>query len=423
MKEKTSKQPEVGLTRRGFIKRSAGAVIAASCLPAIDLSASGSKAHAAQDAAKKYVCPPCGLDCDKLTFDKPGNCPQCGMTLVPLGGEGGPPTVAILLFNGAQLIDFAGPWEVFGTAGFLVHTVADSLEPHVMVFGEKVIADYTFENSPKSDVLLVPGGGVGQAAQDARLIQWIRTKSKDVSYVMSVCTGAFLLAKAGLLDGLTATTTYGMENELAKAEKNIKVVYPRRFVDAGKVITTAGLSSGIDGALHVVSRIAGKGEAQSAALGMEYRWSANGNFSRAALADRYLPDGLQFGRAKIKGVEAKMISTEGDTDGWNTKILVSDPKTPAEIADLVRKRIAAGAGVGSAPTSHMRREPQMNLKFGPPNSSSSQIRWSFTDGQGRRWSGAGIVERAPDDKGSFILTLRVARDGTRATGRARSALS
>src|SRR5258707_1133145 len=130
-----------GLTCRSFLKGSAGAIIAAGCLPALELSATPSAARARQSpAAKVYVCPPCGLDCDHLTFDKPGNCPQCGMTLIPLGGGAdSPPTVAILLFNGAQIIDFAGPWEVFGTAGFLVHTVAENLEPHTMVFGQKVI--------------------------------------------------------------------------------------------------------------------------------------------------------------------------------------------------------------------------------------------------------------------------------------------
>src|SRR5260221_123561 len=91
--------------------------------------------------------------------------------------------------------------------------------------------------------------------------KWIKTKSSEVSHVMSVCTGAFLLAKAGLLDGLNATTTYGMENELAKSGTNIRVVYPERFVDAGKIITTAGLSSGIDGALHLVAKMIGTGAA------------------------------------------------------------------------------------------------------------------------------------------------------------------
>src|ERR1700694_3238624 len=194
-----------GLTRRSFIKGSAGAVMAISCLNSFGLSGTPLEARATPSAgAQVYICPPCGQPCDKLTFDKPGTCPNCQMTLVPLGGgTDSPPTVAILLFNGAELIDFAGPWEVFGTAGFLVHTVAEKAEPLTMVFGQKVIPEYTFENSPKADILLVPGGGVFGYMNNERLIRWIQDKSKAVDHVMSVCTGAFLLAKAGLLAGQT----------------------------------------------------------------------------------------------------------------------------------------------------------------------------------------------------------------------------
>jgi putative intracellular protease/amidase/DNA-directed RNA polymerase subunit RPC12/RpoP len=324
MKEEAKNTTEDGLTRRHFIKCGAGAVIAAGCLTTLGASAPVIAPLASQSrGARVYVCPPCGQDCNKLTFDKRGNCSQCGMKLIPLGGgEDSPPTVSILLFNGAEIVDFAGPWEAFGTAGFLVHTVAESLGPHTMVFGQKVVADYTFENSPKADVLLVPGGGLGQAMKSGPLMQWLKTKARDVSHVMSVCTGAFLLAKAGLLDGLDATVTYGMEEDLPKAGTNIKVLYPRRFVDAGKIITTAGLTSGIDGALHLISKMVGTGQAQSAALNMEYRWSPDSNFARAALADRYLPDGLQFGKANLKGAQATMVLTEGDTNRWEMRLLV-----------------------------------------------------------------------------------------------------
>src|ERR1700730_7372087 len=258
MKEEIRTADE-GLSRRRFIKGSAGAVVAVSCLSSLRLSATTLEAHVPKPAgAKTYVCPPCGQPCDKLTFDKPGNCPNCGMTLVPAGdSEDGPPKVSILVFNGAELIDFAGPWEVFGTAGFLVHTVAETSEPVTVVFGQRMIPDYTFENSPKADILLVPGGGLFGYMNNERLIRWIQDKSKAVDHVMSVCTGAFLLAKAGLLEGQTVTATYGMIEDLATPQT--KVVYDQRYVDNGKIITTAGLSSGIDGAFHLVSRILGKG--------------------------------------------------------------------------------------------------------------------------------------------------------------------
>ena len=408
MKEDTKITAEEGLTRRSFVKRSVGSVWATSCLNTLGLSATTIEACADQDAAKKvYICPPCGLDCDKLTFDKPGDCPQCGMKLIPAGGgEDSPPTVAILLFNGAQIIDFAGPWEVFGTAGFLVHTVAENLEPLTMVFGQKVVADYTFENSPKADILLAPGGGVGQAMKNDRLIEWLKSKSKEVSYVMSVCTGVFLLGKAGLLAGQTATATYGMVDDLLTFP-NTKVVYDQRYVDNGKIITTAGLSSGIDGAIHLVSKMLGRGQAQSVALNMEYRWEPDSKWARGALADRYLPDGLAFGKAKLKGAQAKMISTEGATDHWETKILVSEPDSSAKLMELLRERIASNTVVWgmSNRISHVRGAPSLS----PGGANDSKIRWKFTDDQGRSWSGLGIVEPAPNDKGKFLVTLKLSR--------------
>src|SRR5215471_4230652 len=199
------------LSRRSFLKTGASAAVAAGCLHHLSINPiAASTAHMQSAPAGKFICPPCGLPCDKLTFEKPGDCPQCGMTLIPLGGAG-PPKVAVLIYNGTEIIDFAGPWEAFGTAGFLVHTVAATAEPHTMVFGQKIVPDYTFLNSPKADVLLVPGGGYGEAINTPGLLDWVKKNSDEVSHVMSVCTGAMILAKAGLLDGLDATVTYGME--------------------------------------------------------------------------------------------------------------------------------------------------------------------------------------------------------------------
>jgi putative intracellular protease/amidase/DNA-directed RNA polymerase subunit RPC12/RpoP len=355
-----------------------------------------------------YLCPPCGQECDKIKFDKPGSCPHCGMKLVPLGGGvDGPPVVAILLFNGAQIIDFAGPWEVFGTAGFLVHTVAESLEPLTMVFGQKLVPDYTFQDNPKADILLVPGGGVGPAMDNPGLIQWIQAKARDVSHIMSVCTGAFLLGKAGLLDGQTATATYGMVDDLLTFP-NTQVVHDKRYVDNGKVITAAGLTSGIDAALHLVSKLLSEGEAQSVALGMEYNWDPDSKYSRGALADRYLPDGLAFGNASLKGAQAEMLSTNGDTIHWETKILVSEPSTSTEIMSLLRARIAsnkATAGMSNR-VSHI----QGKTSLSPVHPNDFEIGWQFTDDQGYGWNGLALLVPAPANEGKFVVTLKLRRD-------------
>ena len=392
-------------TRRRFLTTGAGAVLAAG------LASTGASAMTSfidgerSDAAFEiYICPPCGEPCDKLTFDKPGDCPNCGMTLVPLGGgKDAPPTVAILLFNGAELIDFAGPWEVFGTAGFLVHTVAETKDPMTMVFGQKVIPDYTFDMSPKPNILLVPGGGVFDHLKNERLIGWIQAKASEADHVMSVCTGAFLMQKAGLLAGQTVTATYGMIEDLAGPDT--KVVYDRRFVDSGKIITTAGLSSGIDGAFHLVSKVRGPGAAQAAALSMEYPWNPDGTWARAALADRYLPDGLAYGKARLRGADAKLISTEGGTDKWEIKLLVSSPTSAAAITDVLRDRLSASTGSQGMfkPISHFKGKPDLSPKSGD----GSTTKWTFTDDHGRKWKGLAKVEPSEDEKGKFVLTVNI----------------
>ena len=205
-----------------------------------------------------------------------------------------PRNLAILIFDGVQIIDYTGPYETFGHAyaddgpAFNIYTVSEKAGPITTAMGMTVTPNYSFENVPRPDVLLIPGGGVKDQVANANVIKWVQDKSKDAEVVMSVCNGAFILAKAGLLDGLQATTTAGLIPMLREAAPKTKVVDDRRFVDNGKIITTAGLSSGIDGSLHVIERFFGRGTAQMAALGMEYNWDTESKFVRAALADKYM---------------------------------------------------------------------------------------------------------------------------------------
>lgn len=401
------------VNRRSFVASMAALVPAYSLLSPTRLFAASTRTSGSSPSrftgAPLYVCPPCGLPCGKLTFDKPGSCPQCGMALIPASGEG-IPTVAMLLYPGVEIIDISGPWEAFGTAGFLVHTVAEKLDPLTLVFNQKVVPDYTFENSPRADILLVPGGGYSQATENPRLIQWLQSKSQDVSHVMSVCTGAFILGEAGLLAGQTATATYGMVDDLL-AFPNVKVVHDERFVDNGKIMTTGGLTSGIDGALHLISRMRGVGAAQSAALEMEYRWEPDSQFVRATLADRFLPDGLIYGKPNVRGMKATLVSTEGSTEQWEAKLLVSEPHTQAEILDVLRNRIAANAGRNTqSMTASKASTPANRLKFRARRTSSGEIGWAFTDEKGRSWNGQGLVA-ASTESGKFMVTLQLARDG------------
>jgi len=343
------------------------------------------------ETPKIYVCPDCGCPSDNWTFDKPGACPECRMPLIEKGAnkKQHKTTVAILLFDGAEIIDYAGPWEAFGEAGFEIFTVAEKAKPIHAVFGQKITADYTFANSPAVDVLLVPGGAVKNSMENAALLRWVQKNAQTSKHVMSVCTGAFILAKAGLLDGLTATTVSHAIDGLGKISPKIKVVRDQRYVDNGKIITTAGLSSGIDGAFHVIEKIKGRGEAQATALGMEYRWDPDSKFARAALADTYFPE--------FDGVDAKALSTQGDTEHWEAKVLFSQPASVSAILELVGKKI-----VGGTPRT---RGPVTLTPSGP-----SEIEWKFTDEQGSNWNGQGTVEPAEGQTGKFVVTLRLARE-------------
>jgi transcriptional regulator GlxA family with amidase domain len=176
-------------------------------------------------------------------------------------------TVAILIFEGVELLDFAGPAEVFIVSeegrAFRVITVSENPEPVRTMGGVTVKPDFSFKNAPRADILVLPGGDVRNVG--AAGIDWIRSAAKDADIVMSVCMGAFLLARAGLLDGIEATTHHWGIKSLKQAAPKCTVVTGKRYVDCGKVITTAGVTAGIDGALHVVERFLGEKAARWAA--------------------------------------------------------------------------------------------------------------------------------------------------------------
>jgi len=191
--------------------------------------------------------------------------------------------VAILLYNGIEVLDFAGPAEVFQSAArfgakgeeqaFHLYTVSRGKAPIVSQGFIRVTPDYSIEDSPKPDILILPGGGSEEVTDDAAWMQWIKTSGRDAEHVLTVCTGAFIAARAGLLDGLDATTWYNAIPALTREFPNIRVLPGRRFVDNGKMITTAGVSAGIDGSLHLVARLLGRYVADRTAEYMEYKWA------------------------------------------------------------------------------------------------------------------------------------------------------
>ena len=183
--------------------------------------------------------------------------------------------VAFLISDGAVIIDFCGPWEVFQDvnvpgrpdAGFNLYTVAETARPIRASGGMRIVPNYTFANAPAPKVIVIPAqGGRSEAAVD-----WIRKASKGADVTMSVCTGAFLLARTGLLSGKSATTHHSSYKTIAMQFPDIRIQRGVRFVDEGGLASAGGLSSGIDLALHVVERYFGREVATSTAYQMEYQ--------------------------------------------------------------------------------------------------------------------------------------------------------
>lgn len=195
--------------------------------------------------------------------------------------------VAVVLAPGATVIDFAGPWEVFQDTHvfergdtmdqqmpFELYTVAESREPVRATAGLTLVPDYTFDDAPQPRVIVVPA-----LHGSPRLHAWLREASKGADVTMSVCTGAFQLARAGLLDGLAATTHHAFFDAFAEQFPDVELRRGVRWVDNGRIATAAGLTSGIDMAIHVVDRYFGAVAAGWVAEYMEHAsrdWQAAG---------------------------------------------------------------------------------------------------------------------------------------------------
>ncbi len=183
--------------------------------------------------------------------------------------------VAFVISEGAVIIDFCGPWEVFRDVNipgrqdgpFRLYTVSDTISPIRAGGGMQIIPDYTFANAPAPKVIVIPA----QRRPNEAMLKWIRESTKNTDVTMSVCTGAFILAKTGLLSGKSATTFHGAFGNFAMQFPDIKLKRGARFVEDGNLASAGGLSSGIDLALRVVERYYGRDVAQKTAYNMEYQ--------------------------------------------------------------------------------------------------------------------------------------------------------
>jgi transcriptional regulator GlxA family with amidase domain len=200
-----------------------------------------------------------------------------------------PRTVGILIFDDVEVLDACGPFEVFATAAasdpasderrrlFRVVVVAERNEPVRCTGGLLIQPHVTLADCPPLDLLVVPGGfGTRRERDNPALIDWIAARSRAATLTASVCTGAFLLAAAGLLNGRAATTHWASIERLRTAHPEVEVRDDARYVDEGPIVTAAGVAAGIDMALYVVARIHGSEIANWTALQMEYDWELDG---------------------------------------------------------------------------------------------------------------------------------------------------
>lgn len=312
-----------------------------------------------------------------------------------------PRNLAIFVFEGVQIIDYTGPWEVFGhamagehDAAFEIYTVAPKAGPITTAMGMSVNPKYTFANAPKADVLVIPGGNVDDHMDDPKVQAWVRESAKNAEIVLSVCNGAFFLGRAGLLDGLEATTFAGLIDELQKAAPKARVVRDKRFVDNGKIITSAGLSSGIDGALHVIERLFGKGSAQVAATSLEYDWRPEGGYVRAMLADRYLRGAYDA----VRQFDRTVVSHEGNRERWETRWLLKTDLAPTEALARFEKSIPAANGWSRDSS-------------GAASAGAERAAWRYRDEKGQPWVATATAQPAAGGKG-VLLSVKVVRGST-----------
>ncbi len=188
--------------------------------------------------------------------------------------------VGIFLFDEVEVLDFAGPFEVFSIVSipgesdkpFLVQTVSQYETMIKTRNGLMVQPHFSFDNAPDFDIVIVPGGYGAEEIEinNEIVIQWIKKQSNKVELITSVCTGAFLLAKAGLIDGKRATTHWMDIDRLEREFPDVKVESNCKFIDEGSIITSGGISAGINMSFHIIKRLLGEDVARTTAKRMEY---------------------------------------------------------------------------------------------------------------------------------------------------------
>lgn len=313
---------------------------------------------------------------------------SCTIAAAPVGDE--KIHVAILMFDGVEIIDFAAPYEAFGQAGFDVRTVSRDGKAVKTAMNLSVNVDDSFDSTRKADVVVVPGGNIKDAASDAPTLAWIVRNAKSARQILSVCTGSDILASTGLLDGQRATTFHKHFNRMASAFPKVTVVRNQRWVESGNIITSAGLTSGMDAALEVIANLKGKTAARSVALHLEYDWSQDPKFIRGVLADQF----MRMPSPEIafpEGTDFDEVTSVGDKQYWETEFRVTSPLASADLVALIRK--------------HAKSDSALSVL---PLPDRMQLAWQYEAERGGQWRmSLQAAEEQPERP--FRLVLKVIR--------------
>lgn len=194
--------------------------------------------------------------------------------------------VGIFVFNEIEILDFCGPFEVLSVtrldeskrletiSPFDIKLISRTKDVVVTTGGMKILPDFDFDTCPKLDILIIPGGmGTRKLMYEKKVLNFIKTKKKEIELLTSVCTGSLILSNTGLIDGINATTHWKSLSRMEEEFKNVKVCKDKHFVEDGNIITSAGISAGIDMTLYIVKKYFGEDIARATAKHMEYKYT------------------------------------------------------------------------------------------------------------------------------------------------------
>jgi putative intracellular protease/amidase len=308
----------------------------------------------------------------------------------PLLSDPADTVVAVLMFDGVQIIDYAAPYEVFAQAGFTLYTVSKDGGAVKAAQGLRSQVDHSYASAPPADIVVVPGGNVHDIERDAATLEWVRKQASGAQHVMSVCTGSFILGRSGLLDGGSATTFHRAFDAMQSEFPQVRIVRDQRWVDAGKVVTSSGLASGIDTSLHVVAETRGLEVARSVAMQLEYDWRPEDGFVRGRFADRHLrlPATLRI----PEGTRIDELTSLGDLQTWKVVYRVDSPLRAEQLLDTLAS------------------QAKQDADFKVTRTAAHQMGWEYTSPFGGRWNLSFVADTSdPADRYRITGTLTPVR--------------